>query len=102
MAERWARLSEPDLERALAAVGARIDFPEPSGLVTAVAQRISAERDQPRVASGRDPARAILRPIVRPASATWWGRVAIAAAAVVVLASGVLVLSSGARRAVAD
>ncbi|HLQ24106.1 MAG TPA: hypothetical protein VK132_12910, partial [Gemmatimonadales bacterium] len=93
MAERWDRLSESDLERALAAVGTRIDFPDSSGLVTVVAQRVSTERLPHRVVSRRGPARVMLRPIVRPASASWWGRVAIAAAAVVVLASGVLVLS---------
>src|SRR5437870_11227647 len=102
MAERLALLSEPDLGRALAAVGARIDFPVSTGLVTAVAQRVSSERGQLRAVSRGKPTRAILRPIVRPASATWWGRVAVAAAAVVVVASGVLVLSPGARKAVAD
>lgn len=82
------------LEDALRAVAERIEFPDASGIADAVAGRLSA-RPPLRIVSGRT----LLRPVIRSGR---WQRAVAVAAAVAVLASGVLALSPGARRAVAD
>lgn len=91
-------LSHQDLERALVEIGARLEAPTVD-LVHAVGRRIRS--------AGPAPARVIRfrRPVVsrrpsRPFGLTWRS-VAAAAAAVVVLVTGILTFSPSARRAVA-
>ena len=98
---------EAILERALTSVGGLIDYPalDPERIPAVVARRI-AELPAP----AREPALVRLRrrvflpglsgpvaPVIRPA----WEKAAAALVAVVVLLSGVLVFSPGARKAVA-
>jgi hypothetical protein len=107
MADPNRKIREAELERALASVGELIDYPtlDRDRFTAAVVRRIV---DLP--APAREPVLARLRgrvlrpghrrpvaPVFRPA----WERAAAALVAVVVLFSGVLVFSPGARRAVA-
>jgi hypothetical protein len=99
VAEPLRALSEIELEAALSALGSELDLPAGGDLAAVVAQRLRmAPRRAPRLTLVRAlrPGRE-LRPLVRPG----WQRVAAAAAAVLVLATGTLVASPGARRAVA-
>ena len=79
MAERWSEWSDERLGAALSGLRARVDFPEPGD----VAERVLA-----RVAGARR-------------TRSRWARAAVAMAAAVTVLAGVLVLSSGARHAVA-
>jgi hypothetical protein len=88
-------MPEPQLERVLMEIGARLDEPPRVDLAAAVGRRLRV---------GEVPARRsalVFRP--RPAfgGLTRWRTVAVAAAAVIVLIAGTLVFSPGARRAVA-
>src|SRR2546427_10895618 len=102
MAEWWRDMRGPDLELALVAIGERLAYPDPSEVVTFVSQRLLEERPSlpsiPRVRARR----ALMRPVVRPKRGYAWQRVVAVAAAVVVLAGGLLAFSPGARQAVAD
>ncbi len=102
MAEWWGDVRGPDLERALLAIGERLAYPDPSEVATFVFRRLSEERPSlTSVPRGRA-RRAILRPVARPRTGYTWQRVVAVAAAVVVLAGGLIAFSPGARRAVAD
>jgi hypothetical protein len=82
------------LEDVLRAVGERIEFPDSSGVAQRVSLRL-AERSTLRVVGGRRALRRVLGP-------PRWQRAVAIAAAVALLASGVVALFPGARHAVAD
>ncbi len=82
------------IEAALTALAGELDLPVGSGVAERVVARL-ADRPALRLVEGRR----ALRPIVRRER---WQRAVAIAAAVAVLASGVLALSPRARRAVAD
>src|SRR5205807_4463040 len=99
MAERLDRLSGDELETALRGVGQAVAYPLTEDVAARVARRLEAlSATEPARLPFRRPSAAILRPLVRPA----WHRVALAAAAAVLLAGAVLPFSPSARRAVAD
>jgi hypothetical protein len=98
MAERWRRMSKDELGVALAGLRSEVSFPAAPEVAAAVATRLRAAPPNGVVVPFRRRSAAVLRPLVRPA----WHRVAAAAAAAVLLASGVLSFSPSARRAVAD
>lgn len=87
--------AENDLEEALRDLGARLAYPLPGPeLALAVGVRVRA--------AGRpaEPERKVLRPVFGPVTRPWQ-RVAVALAAMVAVLSGMLVISPGAREAVA-
>jgi hypothetical protein len=96
---------EVDLERALADLGAHLEYPATPDLAAAVAARL---REAPGEASAGAPAgqpaapgwraRSRLADLLRPPG---WRRLALAGLAVAVLAAAVLVASPGTREAVA-
>jgi hypothetical protein len=96
MAEAWGSVSVEDLGRVLLAAGSSVDYPEMPDLSGLVAARL--REAQP----ARRPARALrLRPLLRPVFRPLWQRVAVAAAIVVLLTSGTVLVSPSARHAVA-
>ena len=99
MAERLDRLSGDELETALRGVGQAVAYPLSQDVAARVARRLEAlPATEPARLPFRRPSAAVLRPLIRPA----WHRVALAAAAAVLLAGAVLPFSPSARRAVAD
>ena len=90
------------LEATIIALAARVAFPEDIDVAAAVARRLRAERGKTagRVIPFRR--RTIDRPALRPVFRPAWQKTAVAAAAVVVLATGALAASPGARQAVAN
>jgi hypothetical protein len=99
MAEGWEPMSRADLEAALQGVGLAVSYPAVPDVAATVARRVGAHpRAQRAWFPLRMPSVTALRPLVRPV----WQRVAVAAAAVLVLAGGILPFSPSARRAVAD
>lgn len=95
MAEDWQTVSEPELERALEHVGEGLAYPPVPDLALAVGARLLAGP------SAGGATLRLLRPVLRPVWQPTLRRVAAGLAAVVVLLSGLLVLSPSARRAVA-
>jgi len=99
MAERGGRLSPVDLEAALRDMGLAVAYPSDPDVAARVRRIIEAG---PKAGTVRSILQArpagVLRPLVRPA----WQRVVVAAAALVILAGGVLPFSPSTRRAVAD
>jgi len=95
MARDWQAVTEPELERALEHVGEGLAYPPVPDLALAVGARLRAAPSRGGAAWG------LLRPVFRPAWQPTLRRVAAGLAAVVVLLSGLLVLSPSARRAVA-
>lgn len=85
-------------------VGARADLPEGTGVADAVVRRIAAgnARDRAVDLAARRRARRALRPVARRGPQAAWTRVAAAVVAAALAGATVLVLSPGARRAVAD
>jgi len=82
------------LEDILRAVGERIEFPDPSGVAERVTVRLG-ERPTLRIVGSRR----TLRPVLGPSR---WQQAVAVAAAVALLASGVVAVFPGARHAVAD
>ncbi len=88
-------LSRPDLERTLMEVGAHLADPPAADLAVAVGRRLERE-----ASAGARPGRLrIRRPVLR--ARFDWRVAAAVAAAVAILAAGILVASPGVRRAVA-
>lgn len=87
---------EEELGRALRGLGDRLDYPEAG---PEVAQAVGRRLRAGRAPVGRGAA--ILRPVFRPVWQPTWQRATAALVAMVVLLSGVLVVSPTARRAVA-
>jgi hypothetical protein len=92
------RGSVQDLEAALTTLGRRVAYPELPDASGSVVAHLSVPERRGRVVPFRRPAAASLRPLARPA----WIRVAVAAAVVALLMSGILTFSPSARSAVAD
>jgi hypothetical protein len=94
MADSWGSVALEDLGRIVQSAGSSIDYPETPDLAGPVASRLRVV--QPIRRTSRHP-RPWLRPVVRPV----WQRVAVAAAIVALLTSGAVLVSPGARHAVA-
>jgi hypothetical protein len=107
MPDRWLRMpghgSGPvpsaALERLLAQTGSAVEYPQLPDLSLAVGRRLreapTPSRWSPEAVRSR--LRSAIRPVLRPA----WQPVAVALVVLIALLSGTLVLSPGARRAVA-
>ena len=93
MADRMADWSDERLGAAVAAVAAVVAFPEPGDLAERVLESVAAERPSP--------GRVLGWPARWDPAGSRWARAAVALAAAAAVLAGVLVLSSGARRAVA-
>jgi hypothetical protein len=105
-------IAERRIEMALRAIAAGLDFPPTPDLAAAVAARLQPERDRVDAAIAPRPALRVikgsLRPVVRGPVRGWidgsmpgWQRAVAAVAAALIVFSGVLALSPGARHAVA-
>ena len=90
------------LEAALSALATRVAFPEEIEVATVVARRLREERGSTTAKVIPYRRRAINRPALRPVFRPAWQKAAVAIAAAVVLATGALAASPGARQAVAN
>ena len=95
-----SRRELPDLERALADLGASLQFPPTPDLAAAVAARLDEAPATPGPATGRARPRRRGRP-AGLAGLSGWRRLAVAGLVAVLLAAAVLVASPGTREAVA-
>jgi hypothetical protein len=104
MSVEWSRLSDDELGRALGVAFEQVTASavtdlQPLDLATAVRTRLVGEREITAVPEPRAWRQSRWsRPVIRPG----WQRAVAAVAAAVVVVAGILALSPGARRAVAD